>query len=192
MGFNYQIFLQLTVFGLVAGGLYALVASGFSLIYGVMKILNIAYGEFITISAYIMFWLFTLAGINPLISILITTPSMFGMGLLIYKLIVAPLQKRGSGHLLEGSSLIAFFGALIVLQNMCLVLWSADYRVVTYLNTPFRFLFFSISVNRLVVMGISILIIVFLEFFLTSTYFGKAIRAITQDRDASKRLGPYQ
>lgn len=185
MGFSYQIFLQLVVFGLVAGGLYALAASGLSLIYGVMQILNIAHGEFLMLGAYVMFWLFTLAGVSPLISIGVTAPLSFVLGLLIFKVVVAPLERAGSRHLVERSTLIAFFGILIVLQNLALVLWSADYRVVTYLQKPLRFLFFDISINRLVVLGISIAIIFLLQFFLTRTYPGKAIRAITQDREAA-------
>jgi branched-chain amino acid transport system permease protein len=185
MGFSYQIFLQLVVFGLVAGGLYALAASGLSLIYGVMQILNIAHGEFLMIGAYVMFWLFTLAGVSPLISIGVTAPLSFVLGLLIFKVVVAPLERAGSRHLVERSTLIAFFGILIVFQNLALVLWAADYRIVTYLQKPLRFLFFDISINRLVVLGISIAIIFLLDFFLTRTYPGRAIRAITQDREAA-------
>lgn len=184
MVFSYQMFLQLVVFGLVAGGLYALVASGLSLIYGVMKILNIAHGEFLMIGAYVMFWLFRLAGISPLLSILVTTPLLFGLGLLIFKVVIVPLERVGSRHLVERSTLIAFFGIMIVLQNTALVLWSADYRSVTYLVEPLHFLFINISANRVVVLGISIVIVLLLEFFLTRTYPGKAIRAITQDREA--------
>jgi branched-chain amino acid transport system permease protein len=184
MGFDYQLFLQLVVFGLVEGGLYALVASGLSLTYGVMKILNIAHGEFLMIAAYLMFWLFTLAGISPVVSLVVTAPVMFLLGLLIFKVIIVPLERAGARHLLESSSLIAFFGILIVFQNAALVVWSADYRVVTYLQSPVSFLFFNISVNRLVVLAISIAIIFALDFFLKHTFSGKAIRAITQDREA--------
>jgi branched-chain amino acid transport system permease protein len=184
MEFNYQMFLQLAAFGLVEGGLYALVASGLSLIYGVMKILNIAHGEFLMISGYVMFWLFTLAKVSPLVSIVVTAPLMFLLGLLIYKVIVMPLERVGLMPLVERGTLIAFFGILIVFQNTALVLWTADYRVVTYLVNPLRFLFFNISVNRIIVLGISISIILVLDFFLKRTYPGKAIRAITQDREA--------
>jgi len=184
MGFNYELYLQLIVFGLVEGGLYALVASGLSLTYGVMKILNIAHGEFLMISAYLMFSLFALAGISPVASLVVTAPLMFMLGLLIFRVIIVPLERVGATHLVESSSLIAFFGILIVFQNAALVMWTADYRVVTYLQNPIGFLFFNISVNRLVVLGISIAIIFALDFFLKRTFPGKAIRAITQDREA--------
>ncbi|RJR30604.1 MAG: branched-chain amino acid ABC transporter permease [Desulfobacteraceae bacterium] len=185
MGIDLHTFLQIIVFGLVAGGLYALAASGLSLIYGVMQILNIAHGEFLMIGAYIMFWLFTLADISPLWSMLVTAPMMFVLGLLVFKVVVTPLQRVVSVHLVERSTLIAFFGILILVQNSALVMWSADYRVVTYLQKPLRFLFLDISVNRLVVLVISVVVILLLEFFLTRTYAGKAIRAITQDREAA-------
>ena len=189
MVFNYQIFLQLIVFGLVEGGLYAVVASGFSLIYGVMQILNIAHGEFLMLSAYAMFWLYSLFGISPLVSLVITTPFMFGLGLLIYKVVIIPLEKTGLRHLIEKSTLIAFFGILILLQNTALVLFSADYRSVTYLLKPLHFFFISISANRVIVLGVSIAIIFVLHLFLTRTYPGKAIRAITLDRDAGMLMG---
>lgn len=185
MGFDYRIFIQLILFGLVAGGLYALAASGLSLIYGVMQILNIAHGEFLMIGAYVMYWLFTLSGLSPLLSIAVTAPLTFVMGILIFRVVVAPLERVGSRHLVERSTLIAFFGILIVLQNLALVLWSADYRVVTYLQKPVRFLFIDISINRIIVLGISIVIILLLDFFLTRTYPGRAIRAVTQDREAA-------
>ena len=185
MGIKLEIFIQIVIFGLVAGGLYALAASGLSLIYGVMQILNIAHGEFLMIGAYVMFWLFTLAGVSPLWSMAVTAPMMFVLGLVVFKVVVIPLQRVGSIHLVERSTLIAFFGILIVVQNLALVLWTADYRVVTYLQKPLRFLFLNISINRLVVLGVSIVIILLLEFFLTRTYAGKAIRAITQDREAA-------
>src|SRR5271157_6021182 len=159
MGFDYELVLQLIVFGLVEGGLYALVASGLSLTYGVMKILNIAHGEFLMIGAYVMFWLFTLAGVSPLTSLVATVPLMFMLGLLIFKIVIVPLERVGSSHIVERSSLIAFFGILIVFQNAALMSWSADYRVVSYLQNPVGFLFFNISVNRLVVLGISVAII---------------------------------
>ena len=185
MDLNYQIFLQIIIFGLVAGGLYALAASGLSLIYGVMQILNIAHGEFLMIGAYVMFWLFTLADVSPLWSMAVTAPMMFVLGLVVFKVVVIPLQRVGSSHLFEMSTLIAFFGILIVVQNLALVLWTADYRVVTYMQKPLRLFFLDISINRLVVLGVSIVIILILEFFLTRTYAGKAIRAITQDREAA-------
>jgi branched-chain amino acid transport system permease protein len=88
------------------------------------------------IGAYVMFWLFTLAGISPLTSLVVAAPLMFMLGLLIFKLVIVPLERVGASHLVERSSLIAFFGILIVFQNVALVSWSADYRVVSYLQNP--------------------------------------------------------
>lgn len=189
MGFDYELFLQLIVFGLVEGGLYAVVASGFSLVYGVMQILNIAHGEFLMLSAYATFWLYTLFNVSPLLSLLITIPFMFCFGLIIFRIVVLPLEKAGSRNLVEKSTLIAFFGLLILLQNTALVLFSADYRSITYLLNPVRFFFISISLNRLVVLGVSFFTILVLHFFLTRTYPGRAIRAITLDREAGMLMG---
>ena len=122
-------------------------------------------------------------------SIAITAPFMFGLGLAIFKVAIAPLERVGSRPIVERSTLIAFFGILIVFQNTALALWTADYRVVTYLANPLRFFFFNISANRVVVLGVSIAIIIVLDLFLRRTYPGKAIRAITQDRDAGMLMG---
>src|SRR5262249_32742283 len=101
------IVLQLTLFGLVWGGLYALTAHGLNLIYGVMKILNIAHGEFVMLGAYTTFWLLTLAGVSPLLSVLVAAPAAFLLGLLIHAVVVAPLVRASGGSVvaLEQSTL---------------------------------------------------------------------------------------
>jgi len=180
----FEFLAQTFVNGINIGALYGLAAVGLSLVFGVMKILNVAHGEFLMISGYVMFWLFKLGKVSPLVSIIVTAPLMFVLGLLIFKVIIMPLERVGLRHLVERGTLIACFGLLIVFQNTALVLWTADYRVATYLLIPLRFLFFNISINRIIVLGISIAIIFVLDFFLKRTYPGKAIRAITQDRDA--------
>ena len=88
--------LQLTLFGLVWGGLYALTAHGLNLIYGVMKILNIAHGEFLMLGAYVTFWLLQLAGVSPLLSVFVAGPATFALGVVIHALIVR-LRPASSG-----------------------------------------------------------------------------------------------
>ena len=178
--------LQLTLFGLVWGGLYALTAHGLNLIYGVMKILNIAHGEFLMLGAYVTFWLLQLAGFSPLVSVLVAAPGTFLLGLLVHAVVVRPLVRasRGSIVQLEQSTLIVFFGVLMIIQNLALVLWTADYRVVEYLGGPVGWGPIRIAGNRLVVLVASLVVTAALHVFLLRTFTGKAIRAISQDREA--------
>lgn len=183
---TFPIALQLTLFGLVWGGLYALTAHGLNLIYGVMKILNIAHGEFLMLGAYVTFWLLQLAGVSPLLSVFVAGPATFGLGVVIYAVIVRPLVRasRGSIVQLEQSTLIVFFGVLMIIQNLALVLWTADYRVVEYLGAPVGWGSVRIAGNRLVVLAASLIVTAVLHVFLARTFVGKAIRAISQDREA--------
>jgi branched-chain amino acid transport system permease protein len=179
---------QLTLFGLVWGGLYALTAHGLNLVYGVMKILNIAHGEFLMLGAYVTYWLLVLGGVSPAASVLLVTPLMFVAGLVVYVLVVQPLVRasRGSITRLEQSTLLMFFGILMVIQNGALALWTADYRVIEYLMTPVGWGGVRIAANRLVVLVASLLVSVLLHWFLQHTLTGKAIRAISQDREAGQ------
>ena len=182
--------LQLTLFGLVWGGLYALTAHGLNLIYGVMKILNIAHGEFVMLGAYTTFWLLTLAGVSPLLSVLLAAPAAFLLGLLIHAVVVSPLVRASGGSVvaLEQSTLIVFFGVLMIIQNSALFFWTADYRVVEYLGATVGWGDVRIAANRLVVLAASVIVTALLHLFLARTYMGKAIRAVSQDREVGMLL----
>jgi len=177
---------QVTVFGLVWGGLYALTAHGLNLIYGVMKVLNIAHGEFLMLGAYVVFWLFTLWRVNPLVALAVAVPAMVGLGALVHRTVVHPLVRASGGSVLalEKSSLVAFFGVLMIVQNGALLAWTGDYRVLEYLGRPVRLAGVSVAANRLVVLAVALVVTLALHLFLRHTFTGKAIRAVSQDREA--------
>lgn len=181
---------QLLLFGLVWGGLYALVASGLNVIYGVMKILNIAHGELLMLGAYLTFWLFTLWKISPLVSIPLAGIIMLVFGVLIQKLIINPIIARSPTiEATENATLIVFFGVLLILQNVALLLWSADYRIVTYLTEPVSFGGLSVAANRLVVLGAALALSLVVYLVFQYTVIGKAIRAVSQDRSTASLVG---
>lgn len=183
-------FFQLVLFGLVWGALYALIAIGLNVIYGVMKILNIAHGEFLMLGAYLTYWLFTLFDISPLVSIPLAAVTMFVFGLIIFQLIIKPLQTHGltiEGY--ENATLIIFFGVLLVIQNVAKELWSSDYRSVTYLTEPIHFGGVSVATNRLLVAAVALLLTAAIYVGQKHTLVGKAIRAVSQDRDTAKLMG---
>lgn len=181
---------QLIIAGLVWGGLYVLMASGLNLIYGVMQILNIAHGEFMMLSAYITYWLFTLWGISPIVSLFITIPMMFAFGLIVERLTVRPIIARSKNIVeVENATLIVFFGVLLVLQNSVQLLWSADYRSINYLSQTVNFFGISVAVNRLVVFGVALLFTLIIYYFLNRTKIGLALRAVSQDSDTALLMG---
>ncbi len=183
-------FAQLLIFGLAWGGLYALVASGLNLIFGVTRILNLAHGDLLMVSAYIMYWLFNLWGLSPLVSMLISAPLFFLIGIVIQRLIVHPIIRVDpTVEKVEKATLIVFFGVLLFLQNGALLLWSGDYRVISYLNQPLQAWKISVSANKVVVFLVALIICFLLHIFLKNTFLGKAIRAISQDREAGMVLG---
>jgi branched-chain amino acid transport system permease protein len=104
--------------GVILGGLYALVAMGFNLQYGVARIVNLAYGEFLMSAAFAAFWMFTLGGINPILGMALTVPATFGANWLIYRVLMTPLTRRArTRDQLEGETILATFGLLFVLRG---------------------------------------------------------------------------
>jgi branched-chain amino acid transport system permease protein len=183
-------FLQLLLFGASWGALYALIATGLNLIYGVMKILNIAHGELLMLGAYIAFWLFSLWDVSPLLSVPIAAAAMFVFGLIIHKGLISLIQTHSPSHgAFENATLIVFFGVMLILQNVALLLWSADYRVLTYMSAPVSFGAVSIASNRLVVAAVAVILTAAMYIGMRFTMFGKAIRAVSQDSTTARLMG---
>lgn len=182
--------MQLLVFGIVWGGLYALIAMGLNLIFGVMRILNIAHGELLMLGAYLTFWLFTLWDISPLLSMPLAAVAMCLLGLVIQKMLIDPIAARSRTPAgFENATLIVFFGVLLILQNVALLLWSGDYRVVSYLTEPMVVGEVSVATNRVVVLVVALVLSGLMYALLQFTLLGKAIRAVSQDRSTAQLMG---
>ena len=182
--------LQLLLFGVVWGGLYALIATGLNVIYGVMKILNIAHGELLMLGAYMTFWMFTLWNVSPLVSLPLAAAAMFVFGVIIHKALVGPLMARSlSLAAFENATLIVFFGVLLIVQNVALLLWSADYRVISYATDPIRLGPLSVAANRLIVLLVALVLSGMMFVGLQHTMLGKAIRAVSQDMTTASLMG---
>ncbi len=182
----WPIILQVIINGLLLGGIYALVAIGLTLIFGVVRIINFAQGEFLMIGMFASFWLFHLFGIDPYLSILLVAPAVFLFGVLTERVIIKPLLNAPSNSLV-----FATFGLSIVLQNGALLLWKSDPRAVdtSYSNAVILLGGLVINVPRLVVLAATVAIVIGLYFFLKRTYWGKALTAVAQDRDAATLMG---
>jgi len=181
---------QILTYGIMVGSLYALIGMGFSLIFSVMKYVNIAQGTFIMLGGYACFFLFKYLKLDPYISIPAVMIIMFLIGMALYKFLFSRLMDLPVGLRLNNSMLITF-GLIWVLDNLVTLLWTSDVRSVT---TSYTGEVINLAGVRLSYMGMAgvVLAVVFitaLHLLLTRTYFGKAVRAATQDAEAAGLSG---
>ncbi|MFO7995999.1 MAG: branched-chain amino acid ABC transporter permease [Dehalococcoidia bacterium] len=176
--------------GLLTGGLYAVIAMGFSLQYGVARVINIAHGEFIMLGAFLTFMLYSGFGINPLLSLAISGPFLFIIGFVLQRTLFTSLRTRApTAGAYEGNSLLAAFGLLFVVQNIALIRWGAAIRGYAYLNYGVTLGGMTFAANRLVALAIAIGVAVGFYLFFTRSRLGKAIRAAAQDPATAGLMG---
>jgi len=180
---------DIIITGLLLGGIYALVSVGLSLQYGVARVLNISHGEFIMVGAFITYTLFTSsANINPFVSLVIAFVFAFVVGWLLHTTLFRRLMDTSpSIEAFEGKSMLATFGLYYVVQNIARIIWGSENRGFVFLNTTVTGA--QIPLNRLVALGVVIVIAVAFYFFLARTRMGKAIRASIQDRTTAGLMG---
>jgi branched-chain amino acid transport system permease protein len=165
--------------GLVLGGIYALIAIGLTLQYGVARIMNLAYGEFTIAACFAAFVLFTAAGISPILALAVAMPASFALNWAIYQLLMTPLVKRApNAGALEVDSILATFGLLFVVQGVLLVIFGGTYFSYSYLAVPIEVLGSSVALNRLIAAGMALLIAGALYIVLMRTRMGTAVRAV--------------
>lgn len=184
------VILQILTIGLTVGALYALIAVGLNLIYGTMRLLNIAHGELIMIGAYLTYTLFTRLGVSPLISMFLVMAVAIAFGVFVCAAIFLPIIKKStSAGSLEASSLLVFFGISIILTNVACLVWSADIRGYSYLTNMVTIAGVSIMYNKVVAFGMALLVCFGCYFLLQKTLLGTAVRALIQDREAARLVG---
>jgi branched-chain amino acid transport system permease protein len=181
---------QLLFAALVTGSIYVLVALGLNLVYGTMRLLNVAHGDMVMIGAYVSYWLFTLSDLSPLLSMLIAAALTAALGALAYVgLFRRLLANRQLVQRLEGNSLLLFFGISIVIQNLASLAFDSTPRAYQYLDRVVAIGNLGITENRLaalIVTGIlSLVIVLFLRFHI----YGLAIKALMQHREAATVVG---
>jgi branched-chain amino acid transport system permease protein len=175
---------QVIISGLLAGAIYAMVALGLGLIFGVMRVLNVAHGPMLMLGAYITFWLFSAVGLNPYVSLLVSMPILFLLGLLLQHTLVRRVVDAP-----ELSSLLLTFGIAIALVNMAQLAFTSDLRAVEFLTGSFVLGPFAFSKSRVVACLFAVLITAGAFLFLQRTRLGKAIRAVSQNRESAQVCG---
>lgn len=184
---NYAIFLEQILNGLITGSMYALIGSGIALVYGTMRVLNLAHGEFYMLGGYFTFFLTVQVGITPLIAIPMAVAIAFLLGMLIEKLVVEYLILRDNWAF---TTIAATLGLSIILQNAALMLFGEQFNTVPYyvegvlavgdIRLPWQ---------RVLIFVVALTTIAGMTWLLKYTRLGWSIRATSQDRDAAQVVG---
>lgn len=173
---------DILITGLILGGIYALIAVGLTLQYGVGRVLNVSHGEFILVGALSTYTLYTSFGISPLIAIVIITPVLFIIGYFLDRTLYNYLRKKApNADAFSGTSLLASFGLVFVIQNLMLLIWDANLKGYTYLNNSVSIFGSLYGLNRLLALGVAVGVSVIFYLFIRFTRLGKAIRSAAED-----------
>ena len=177
---------QLLVSTILLGGIYALIAVGLTLIFGVMRVVNFAHGEFLMLGMYAAFWAFTLLHADPYLTLVVSLPLFFAVGWVSYRVVMRPVI-----HASHNAQVFTTVGLSIMLQNLALVLWSADAQ---FLRTSYYAIVVRVggavfNLAQTVAFVIAILATAALFAFMRWSYTGKVMRATAQDRNAAALMG---
>jgi branched-chain amino acid transport system permease protein len=164
---------QLIVSTILLGGIYALIAVGLTLIFGVMRVVNFAYGEFLMLAMYLAFFAFAFLHLDPYLTLPVALPLFLGLGWLSYRVVMRPVI-----HASSNAQVFTTVGLSIALQNVALVLWTADARFV-------RTSYYAVTVKLAGAVTLTAALFAFMRW----SYTGKVMRATAQDRQASSLMG---
>jgi len=180
--------IQVFILGLALGGVYALMSSGMTLIFGVMRIVNLAHAAFIIMAAYISFWLFKTWRVDPILSMAVTMPVMFVVGILYYKVLFA---SRADNPRFTDITVLVTFASALVIEGVLSFIFTGIYRSTNpiYTTRPFLIGPFFVPQSQVYATAISIILITSLWLFLRYTRVGNAIRATMQNRNSAQVVG---
>lgn len=183
-------FMNALLSGLTLGGVYALVAMGLTIQYGVSRSLNLGYGEFLIGAAFAVYVLFGTLGISPYLLALVVVPVAFGLSWLIYRVMLTPILRRARTPVaLEIDSLLLTFGLLFAMMGIMLLVFGSNYTSYTYLSVPVRILDATVALNRLVSFGAAVVVGALAFAFLMRTRTGMALRAVAVDPVGAQLVG---
>ncbi len=186
MEIGLDIFLQVMVWGLYAGCIYILLATGLNLIFGVMKVVNFAHGQLLMIGAYVTFSFFVLTGFNPYVLLAASIPILIVIGVSIERLCFRPIL--GTGKLNE---IFISIGLIYILENVAALIWTDEWKTI---RSPFEEISITVGsmkipIDYLIIIVTTVLILVGLYIFLKKSRLGLAVRATSQNRKAAMLVG---
>jgi len=185
-----ETFMQTLVYGVFAGGIYGIAAMGLALVFGVLKLLNIAHGELVMIGGYVGFWAFTELGLDPFVSLVMIVPALFLLGLLLERTVYRSIIRLTGEERIKNSLLVSF-GLTLVLQNLAQWAFTGDERSiqVSYAGQGLNIYGVLLPYTRLATLAMVLAVSVGLHFFLHKTYPGKAILATSEDYESAELAG---
>jgi branched-chain amino acid transport system permease protein len=178
---------QAIILGLLTGGVYALMASGLTLVFGIMKVINVAQGALVILAAYLSYTLFSRFHVDPFVSIVLLAPAMFVLGVGVQLVFIRSLrQKEG-----EELSLLVTWALALGIEGLLSVAYKTTYRATNpgYANTTWTIGGYQISAVRVYAFAASIGILALLSLLLTRTRLGRSIRATVQNPVSARLLG---
>ncbi|HXZ30329.1 MAG TPA: branched-chain amino acid ABC transporter permease, partial [Dehalococcoidia bacterium] len=172
--------------GILLGGLYVVIALGLSLVFGVMKLINVGHGDLVILGSYFAWAVMTSLGLDPFLSLVMGVPLFFALGFLVQHLII-----NRTFRISLDAALIACFGISIVVQNLCQGIWTPFVRSLT---TPYQLRTFAvgpltISLRYVLDFIGGLAVMLALREFLRRTYLGRAISAASQNTSVAERMG---
>ncbi len=181
-----QIFLQSLISGILVGGVYALIGIGLTIIFGVMRVINFAHGDLLMVGMYLTYYLFSLFGVDPFLSIILTMPLMFLFGAFLQKVLINRVLSA-----LPQNQILLTIGLGLIMSNSVMLAFTSDYKILstTYSSSSVSIMGISISLPLVISFAITTVITVVLYWFLLKTDTGQAIRATAQDREAARLMG---
>jgi branched-chain amino acid transport system permease protein len=179
-------FLQNLLLGILLGGVYALAAGGLTLIFGVMRVINIAHGAFLILASFITYSLWDVLGIDPLLAIVITTPIVFALGWVTYKVLVAPIRTAPMA-----STVLLTFGLALVVEGAMGEIWGNNSTAIrpSYGDESFALAGLYLPKAQLYGGLVAVLVLVVLWAILTKTWLGRAIRAAAVNPSSAELVG---
>jgi branched-chain amino acid transport system permease protein len=177
---------QLALSSLLLGGVYALMSIGLTLIFGVMRVVNFAHGEFLMLGMYLAFWAFAVYGVDPYFSLGVALPAFFLLGALTYVVIMRGIIA--TSHVVQ---IFTTVGLSVALQNVALVLWTGDFRFVrsAAADVTLRLAGAAFNLSQLIAFAVAMIFTLALFAFLRWTRLGMIVRATAQDREAATLMG---
>lgn len=178
--------IQLIINGILLGGIYAVLGVGMTMIFGIVKLTNLAHGEFVILGAYGSTLLAQAIGVDPLLTLIVTVPLMFLIGMGLQTGLINRVMQKGSEP-----ALLVTFGLSIILQNAMLLIFTADARHsgAAYSSINIKLGEISIALQDVILLAVSLLTILVLTLFLNRTYMGRSIRATSDDTQAASLMG---
>jgi branched-chain amino acid transport system permease protein len=186
MDVGLDIIIQVTVWGLYAGCIYILLATGLNLIFGVMKVVNFAHGQLLMIGAYVTFTFFVISGFNPYVLLAASIPILIIIGVTIERLCFRPIL--GTGKLNE---IFISIGLIYILENLAAIIWSDEWRVIhsPYESITIMIAGMKIPLDYIIIIITTVVILAGLYVFLKRSRVGRAVRATSQNRKAAMLMG---